>query len=102
MRKRLTRFGAVLHKEMIQPLRDRRTLAIVLLMPFPFVAYAFCSRMLYEFTQHSLDADELKYYFSASRLLFGALKYYDETRASSSRGDLNFYKKMINAPIRLS
>ena len=33
MRKRLTRFGAVLHKEMIQTLRDRRTLAIVLLMP---------------------------------------------------------------------
>jgi ABC-2 type transport system permease protein len=33
MRKRLTRFGAVLRKEMIQTLRDRRTLAIVLLMP---------------------------------------------------------------------
>lgn len=34
MRKRLTRFAAVLRKEMIQTLRDRRTLAIVLLMPF--------------------------------------------------------------------
>jgi ABC-2 type transport system permease protein len=33
MRKRLTRFGAILRKEMIQTLRDRRTLAVVLLMP---------------------------------------------------------------------
>jgi hypothetical protein len=76
--------------------------AIIVVTPFPFVAYAFCSRMLYEFTQHSLDADELNYYFSIKHFLFGALKYYDETRASSSRGDLSFYKKMINATIRLS
>ena len=77
-------------------------LAIIVVTPFPFVAYAFCSRMLYEFTQHSLDADELRYYFSIKHMLFGALKYYDETRDLGSTGDLSFYKKMINATIRLS
>jgi len=77
-------------------------LAIIVITPFPFVAYAFCSRMLYEYTQHSLDADELKYYFSIKHLLFGALRYYDETRNLGSTGDPGFYRRMINTTIPLS
>ena len=77
-------------------------LAIIVITPFPFVAYAFCSRMLYEFTQHSLDADELRYYFSIKHMLFGALKYYDETRDLGSTGDLSLYRRMINTTIPIS
>lgn len=76
--------------------------AIIIITPFPFVAYAFCSRMLYEMTQHSLDAADLKYYFSVKHGLFGALRYYDETRAPSSPGAPGLYRRIFNATIRIS
>ncbi len=50
--------------------------AIYVIFPFLLIMYYFYLCVLYEFAQNSRDSEELSFYFSCKKWIFGVLNYY--------------------------